>query len=368
METVLLVIIGLYFLEHLVFFLGMIRNYHTPKIELTDDKLPAVSVIVSARNEENNIGQCIESLVRIDYPKGKLEIILVNDRSTDKTGEIMLGYASKHAFLMYIEPEPAAGKLKGKTNAISQAIKKSKGEIIFTTDADCVVKPTWVKELVRNYDADTGVAASYSIIEPGSINSAVQSLDWIYLLTIASGSDGINLPLSCVGNNMSFRRKAYYEVGGYENIKFSVTEDFMLLKTIRDKTKWKTKFPVNSKILNYTLPCESFKELYRQKKRWGRGGLDIRFIGYIAGLLGWSAGAALLLGWLFVNPFTYLMIVLMKLLMDLLFVLPVVIRFKFYKVLLYQPFFEIYFALYAFLMPFILLFDRDVVWKEQSFR
>ena len=368
METALLVIIGLYFLEHLVFFLGMIRNYRTPKAELTADNLPAVSVIVSARNEEKNIGQCIESLVRIDYPREKLEIILVNDRSTDKTGEIMLGYGSKHPFILYFEPEPSSGKLKGKTNALSQAIIKSNGEIILTTDADCAVKPAWVREMVRNYDAGTGVAATYTIIEPENIYSAIQSFDWIYLLTIASGSDGINLPLSCVGNNMSFRRKAYDEVGGYENIKFSVTEDFMLLKTIRDKTKWKTKFPVNSKILNYTLPCESFKELYRQKKRWGRGGLDIRFIGYIVGLLGWSSGAAMLLGWLFVSPFTYLMIVLMKILIDLLFVLPVVIRFKVYKVLLYLPFFEIYFALYAFLMPFILLFDRDVVWKEQKFR
>lgn len=368
MELVLLAIIGMYFLEHFVFFFGMLTNYRFSKIALSDNQLPVVTVVVSARNEEKIIAKCIESLLRIDYPSEKLEILLVNDRSTDRTGAIMLEYASGQAAVKYFEPDPPAGRLKGKTNALSQAIKKSKGEIILTTDADCLVKPTWVREMVRNYDADTGVAASYSIIEPTSINSAVQSLDWIYLLTIASGSDGISLPLSCVGNNMSFRRKAYDEVGGYENIKFSVTEDFMLLKTIRDKTRWKTKFPVNYDILNYTLPCGNFVELYRQKKRWGRGGLDIRFIGYIVGLLGWSTGAAVLFGWLFVAPVNYLLVVLLKLLIDLLFVLPVVSRFKVYRVLLYLPFFEVYFALYAFLMPFILLLDRDVVWKEQKFR
>ena len=321
MDTVLLIIISLYFLEHLVYFFGMLRNYNSHKVDFSEPDSPSVSVIVAARNEEKNISSCMESLLKIDYPREKLEIIVINDRSTDTTGEIIKSYSQKHPEIIYLETEDSPDRLRGKTGALSQAISKSKGEIIFTTDADCEVKPAWVKEMVRYYDENTGVVNSYTIVKPESIYSGFQSYDWLYLLTIASGADGINNQLSCVGNNMSYRRKAYEEVGGYEKVKFSVTEDFMLLKTIRDNTKWKVKYPVDEKILNYTLPCGDFKELYRQKKRWGKGGLDIRFTGFLVGLIGWSAGTAMLGGWILGCLSGYLLYVVFKILIDMLFVL-----------------------------------------------
>lgn len=366
MDAILLVIISFYFLEHLIYFIGMLRNYNIPKVDFDEFNYPSVSVIVSARNEEKNMSLCIESLLKIEYPREKLEIILINDRSTDKTGEVIKSYSQKYPEIIYLETEKSSSRLKGKTGALYQAIKKSKGEIIFTTDADCEVKPTWVKEMVGYYDDRTGVVNSYTIVKPENIYSGFQSFDWLYLLTIASGADGINNQLSCVGNNMSYRRKAYEDVGGYEKVKFSVTEDFMLLKTIRDATKWKVKFPVDEKVLNYTLPCSDFKELYRQKKRWGRGGLDIRFTGFIVGLIGWSAGTAILGGWVLGCLTGYLIYVISKILIDILFVLPAAHKFKAYKVLLYVIPFEIYFAVYSFVLPFILLFDRTVVWKGQK--
>jgi cellulose synthase/poly-beta-1,6-N-acetylglucosamine synthase-like glycosyltransferase len=366
MEIILYIVTGLYFLEHLVYFLGMLRNYNSPKITFAENEYPFISVIVAARNEELNIGACIDSLLKLDYPREKLEIIIINDRSTDKTGDVVKSYASKNPALVYMETEASQSRLKGKTGALNQAIGRSKGEIIFTTDADIEVKTTWLKEMVRYYDGNTGVVNSYTIVEPKNIYYGVQSYDWFYLLTIASGADGINNQLSCVGNNMSYRRKAYEEVGGYEKVKFSVTEDFMLLKTIRDNTKWKVKFPVDEKIVNITLPCADLKELYRQKKRWGKGGLDIRITGFLVGLIGWSAGTLLLVGWVQGSISAYFMFVIAKILIDVLFVLPAALKFKKLKVLLYVIPFELYFAIYAFVLPFILLFDRTVVWKEQK--
>ncbi len=366
MERILYIVIALYFLEHLVYFLGMLRNFNSRKVTFNENEYPSISVIVAARNEENNIGTCIESLLKLDYPREKLEIIIINDRSTDKTGEVVKSYSVNNPELIYMETEESQSKLKGKTGALNQAIGRSKGEIIFTTDADIKVKPTWLKEMVRYYDDKTGVVNSYTIVDPKNLYHGFQSYDWLYLLTIASGADGINNQLSCVGNNMSYRRKAYEEVGGYEKVKFSVTEDFMLLKTIRDNTKWKVKFPVDEKILNITLPCGDFKELYRQKKRWGKGGLNIRITGFLVGLIGWSAGTLFLGGWLLGCISAYLCFAVSKIFIDILFVLPAAVKFKKYRVFLYVIPFEIYFAVYAFVLPFILLFDRTVVWKEQK--
>jgi cellulose synthase/poly-beta-1,6-N-acetylglucosamine synthase-like glycosyltransferase len=363
-EITLFIILAFYFLELFVFIIGLVKNMKRP--DGMRGELPFVSVIVSAKNEEENITRCMDSLVKLDYPKDKIELLMVNDNSSDGTKDIILSYAEKYPEIKYLETEDIPSKIRGKAKALSQAVKKSGGEFIFTTDADCEVKPSWVKEMLKYYDVDTGVVSSYSIIKPKNISWAVQSLDWIYLLTIASGSDGIGNPLSCVGNNMSYRKKAYEEVGGYEKIKYSVTEDFMLLKTIRTATKWKTKFPLNADTVNYTLPGMSFMELYRQKKRWGRGGLDIVLPGYLVGLIGWCISASLLLGWLFVPVNAYLIILISKIILDIIFILPAVLRFRSFKTLLYLPLFEIYFSLYAFALPFILLFDRDVIWKEQK--
>ena len=96
MDTILLIIIALYLLEHLIYFFGMLRNYNSQKVDYDESNYPSVSVIVSARNEEKNISSCIESLLKLDYPREKLEIIIINDRSTDKTGEVIKAYSQKN--------------------------------------------------------------------------------------------------------------------------------------------------------------------------------------------------------------------------------------------------------------------------------
>jgi cellulose synthase/poly-beta-1,6-N-acetylglucosamine synthase-like glycosyltransferase len=363
MEIIFISAFIIYFAEHFIYLIGLQKNLRPPLKSISE--FPSVSVIAAAKNEELCIARCIESLLKLDYPHEKLEIIVVNDRSSDRTGEIMKSFAEKNPIIKYIEIKEASGRLKGKTNALSVSVKEAKGEIIFTTDADIEVKPSWINEIIKYYDENTGLVNSYSIIHPDGISNGIQAFDWIYLLTIASGSDGFSKPISCVGNNMSYRKTAYEEVGGYENIKFSITEDFMLLQTIRKKTKWKTKFPVNIKCVNYTLPCRTFRELYNQKKRWAKGGLDAPFTGLLAGAVAWLGGAVTLFGWL-AGIEIYLMLLAGKIVTDLFFTLPVIIKFKEYKTLLYMPLFEIYFAVYVFLMPFILLFDSKVIWKEQK--
>ncbi len=367
MTTIIFAIAALYLLEHILFCIGLLRNLKlAPCAADSIKEFPSVALIVAAKNEENNIAQCIESLIKLQYPEDKLEVLVINDNSSDKTGEIIRSYTDKNPQVKYFEPVGNLANLRGKTNALAQAIKKSKGELIFTTDADCIVKPSWLLEMVKYYDDETGIVCGYSVSEPKNLFWGIQSFDWLYLLTLSSGSAGLNNQLSCVGNNMSYRRAAYDEVGGYENMKFSVTEDFMLLQTIKRKTKWKTKFPVNTNTLNDTLPCLTFGELYRQKKRWGRGGLDINWFGYLVGLIGWCTAGVTLFGWLFVGLKLYLIFVFGKLIIDLLFTFPVANRFKSYSLLLYLIPFEIYFALYAFFLPFILVFDRSVIWKNQK--
>ncbi len=370
MAIILYIIIGLFLIEHIFLFIGLIKNMKNPArvsaLPLADAELPFVTIIVAGKDEEINIQSCIQSLINLDYPKDKHEIILVNDRSTDNTGKIMQKYSAPvNSQVIYFEIEDKPAKLKGKTNALNQAIDSAKGDFIFTTDADCEVKPEWIREILKYYDDDTGVIGSYSIMKPTGFNSGFQSLDWIYLLSIASGSDGLNKQTSCVGNNMSYRKAAYNEVGGYENIKFSVTEDFMLMQTIKAKTKWRTKFPLNNNCLNWTLPCANFMELYRQKKRWTKGGLDARSAAAVAGVLAWLSSVPMVLGWL-AGIKLYVIYLVLKLVVDFLFTFPAAKEFKVLKVYKYIIPFEIWYVFYVFIAPFVVLFDRKVVWKNQK--
>jgi len=363
MEIVIYLILGIYILIHFAMFIGLLVNSKKPSKSAYE---PSVSIIICAKDEESCIEDCIKSLLSLDYPKEKLEVVLVNDRSRDRTKEIMLDYAAKYPSLKYMEPAESTGKLKGKANALMQALKTASGEIIFTTDADIEVNPKWVREIIKYYNETTGIVSGYSVIDPAGLTSGLQSLDWIYLLSVASGGDGIGIPISCVGNNMSYRMKAYNDVGGYEKIKFSVTEDFMLLQQIYKKTSYKTKFPINDDTKNVTLPCSTLKQLIRQKKRWAAGGIGELNFGMLVGLFSWLTGAVILSGWAFLDIRIWLCFIITKLVCDFIFLFPAIREFKMYKGYLYIILFEFYFAVYVILTSVLLAFDRKVVWKDQK--
>ncbi|MFI5211278.1 MAG: glycosyltransferase [Ignavibacteria bacterium] len=364
MEIIVYTILGLYAVMHLIMLAGLLNNKRRPP---GGDYEPTVSIIICAKDEESCMDDCIRSLLQLNYPKEKLEIILVNDRSVDRTKEIMLSYLVANPQLIYLEAVESTGKLKGKANALEQALRTASNDIIFTTDADIEVNRNWVQEIIKYYDKETGVVAGYSVIEPRGIFGGLQSVDWLYLLSVASGGDGVGIPISCVGNNMSYRRSAYDEAGGYANIKFSVTEDFMLLQKIHKETSYKkTKFPVNDDTKNITLPCMTLKQLLRQKKRWAAGGIGELNFGMLVGAFSWLTGMVILSGWLFLDIQTYLIFILSKLAIDSVFLFPAAKEFKMLKIYLYIVFFELYFALYVFITSIMLGIDRKVIWKDQK--
>ena len=112
-------------------------------------------------------------------------------------------------------------------------LKLSKGEIILTTDADCVVSPKWAKTIASYYQKDVVMVCGYTNQKAENLFEGVQDIDFIYLLTVGGGAINFGKPLSAIGNNMSYRKSAYLEAGGYEKIAFSVTEDFQLLMAIK---------------------------------------------------------------------------------------------------------------------------------------
>jgi glycosyltransferase involved in cell wall biosynthesis len=180
-----------------------------------------VSVVVPVYNAQETIGECIESLLKIDYQKELLEIIFVDDGSTDGTREIIERYDG----IKLIRQEhggPAAARNLG--------IKESTGEVVVFTDSDCIVETDWVKMLLQDLEDHDGVGGS---LVPASMDTLAERFeqnrrDRLYGLQKRIVE---TLP-SC---NLAFKRKVLDEIGGFdEDFKRASAEDYELCKRIAD--------------------------------------------------------------------------------------------------------------------------------------
>lgn len=364
MLTIIVISIAfIYFILHFIFLLGFLQSSKIP--QRNDNYKPSVTLIVAARNEECNIAECIHSLKNISY--SNIEFILVNDQSTDRTRDIIIEEISGLPKFKLIDTINDETVLKGKIKAINQAIKLSNGEIIIMTDADCTVQKTWVDETVKYYHDNISMVCGFTLIKAdNSLFAKLQSLDWLYLLSLASSSSGIGYIMSCIGNNLTYKKECYNNIGGYESIKFSVTEDLALLREMDKMEKYKVIYPINPRNLVLTNPCYTIKELYRQKKRWFRGGAGINVLGLLTGIILYTMSIVLLTGFLYIPFITYLIIILIKSISELLIVIPTYKKLEIKGLIRYFPLFQIYFALYGISLPFTFFTGNRIIWKDRK--
>lgn len=361
-EIIFLSALSLYFINLIVFTIGASKKF--PKLGY--DQLPSATIIVAARNEEENILSCMESLDKLEYPENKLEIILVNDHSTDSTEKIIQEFIhDKPKFKLYV-PEKILGNLKGKANALANALKIAKGEIILTTDADCIVNPKWAITMASYYQNDVAFVGGFTTQEDKNAFEGMQAIDFIFLLTVASGALNLGKPLAAIGNNMSYRKSVYDEIGGYENLPFSITEDFRLLRSIHELKKYKCIYPVDHDALVSSKACPDIKSLYWQKKRWGVGGMESDFIGYLIMVWGYISKGMILLTPLFFT-LNALYLIFFKIMIDFFFVKPIFNKLKLRMKLTHFLWFEVYYTIYVLALPFIVLPNRKIKWKGRTF-
>lgn len=361
-EIIFAIAVAGYLIQSIIFYTGTKKKF--PQIK--EEDFPNATIIVAARNEEKNIIRCLESLNNLEFPENKLEIIIVDDNSTDSTGLLIDKYIAAKPLFKKINTKKEIGRLKGKTNALANAIEIAKGEIILTTDADCAVFPLWAKTIVSYYTENVAVVNGFTSQVSENSFGGMQSLDFIYLQTVASGTINYKFPLSCIGNNMSFRKSAYYEVGGYENLPFSVTEDFNLLIAIHKLNKYKIIYPLDKNAHVESIPCKSFKELYRQKKRWGVGGLKVPAGGYLVFGNGVLTHLCIVLLPFYFST-TGLILTSIKIITDYYLLLNINKRLGITDKIKYFISFQIYYIIYVLVLPVVLFISRKVIWKERKY-
>ncbi len=361
-EPVLVIVTLLYLAQIGILLYGL---GHT-KDRLEADDTAFVSVIVAARNEEQYLPECLASLAAQTYPAERYEVIIANDASTDGTASVCERFANTHAnFRVFSTVEDP--NLRCKPNALAQAIERSKGEIVLITDADCRVPRTWIEFSAKRFSPDVGLVGGMTLQEAGTRFQGIQSLDWAFILGIASSAAALGNPLGSIGNNLSFRKKAYDDVGGYRNIEFSVTEDYTLVQAIIRRAKWNYLYPIDERVLVESKPCPTLSTLIQQKHRWGKGGLDMKLWGFLIMVIGFGMHAALLCNFLWYSLSFTAFVLLVKMTADYVFVHNVLARVKKTDQLRYFYWFELYYFIYVLLLPFLVFFGGKVHWKGRKY-
>jgi 1,2-diacylglycerol 3-beta-glucosyltransferase len=363
MDVLLLIFSTLYALGMLVFALVAMRTRYPTR----PNARPPVAVIVAARNEERNIGRCLDSLVALEYPSSALDIVIVDDGSTDRTAEIVRSYVIRYPHVRLILAGPPSGHLRGKTNAVAQAFDVARGEIVLLTDADCAVPPRWVEETVKYYvDEGVGLVPGFTEISGETPFHAMQTMDWFSLFSVAAATTRMGIPLTAVGTNFSIRRSAYDAVGGYRAIPFSITEDYALFHAVVSTKKYRACFPIDSGALVVSEPCRTWRELYRQRKRWFAGGSGMDMTVLACFLPAWAMHglipAALVLGYVPAG----LGAIAVKFAADFIMAIPSLLAFRRGELLWVFPLYFIYFYLYVLIFPPISFLSPRVRWKDRS--
>ena len=225
----------------------------------------SVSVIIAARNEEKYIRSCIESVLHNNYPSQLLEVIVVNDHSDDRTGEIARSIADDR--LTVIDQDQGRS---GKKQALDKAIRSSKGVIILTTDADCTVGHKWIKTVAYTYSVTDQVAAGGPVVfeEGENLVEHYQVLDMSGMMAVTANGISKQKYYLANGANLSFLKSTFIELKGYAgNEELASGDDMFLIQKIADHD-FQIGYIKSKDAVVTTASEKTISNLLVQRKRW----------------------------------------------------------------------------------------------------
>ena len=265
----------LIFLSYAVLILGITIGWWKLKSFKTNELKPGVkvSVIVAMRNENENVESLINSLVAQDYPSEFLEIILVDDHSTDSTAllvEELIARKNNSVNLKLISLHDE--KTSGKKAAIHQGIQASTGELILITDADCAAGYHWISTVCEFYKLHHPkmILGPVSLSDGGSFFGKLQAIEFMSLIASAAGSCNAGFPILANGANIAFTRQAYESCGGFSgNLQYPSGDDMFLMMSVKKKFGAKSiRFLRSDDAIVNTAAIQQLKPFIRQRMRW----------------------------------------------------------------------------------------------------
>ena len=242
----------------------------TPGRRQVNRDLPFVSVLVAARDEQRNIKSCLHALLAQKYPAHLLEIIVIDDNSTDATAHIVREYASKHKSILLLQNSRAHGWKSSKKEALHTGLERARGSIVLLTDADCRPTENWIASIVSYYTKDVGLVAGFSPQQSDGSDlwNAFLLTDSLAAALVTATSIGLGRAATCAGRNLSYKKEAMQAIGGYEALPDTLSgdDDFVLQRMARSE-KWRLAFAFCAEAHVPARGPQTFSDLLKQKQR-----------------------------------------------------------------------------------------------------
>lgn len=366
----------LYFSMVMYFFIGWLR---LKKASGTDQPIanpPFVTIIVPTRNESENIQACLESIFKQNYPKQRFEVIVIDDYSTDPT--IRLAREIKEDNLTVLNLQQYLGNpgeyVPNKKKAIALGVKNANGELIITTDGDCVRGENWLSTMVNYYlQNDYKLLTGPVMMKPATWPLQIfQQLDVMNLLGITGATIRNGAPVMCNGANLLYAKETFQEIEGYKgNNDIPTGDDIFLMQKIEAKYPNGVGFVKSYEACVFPKPEKGIGKFFSQRIRW---------ISKSTGFSDWKVSATLYFAYLFhvlvivtiaftfpLSEFSWLSLAVVggtKLFADFLFNIPVTIFFRKWYMLLLLPVMEVFHVLYVLLVGPLSLLGR-YRWKDR---
>ena len=232
-----------------------------------------ISVIIPARNEEENIGACIDAILAQKYHHQLFEIIVVDDHSNDGTAHIVKSYNDSRVRCLPLAEFFGPGqKINSyKKAALAAGISKSGGELIVTTDADCVAPNAWLRHIACIYEQQDPSL----IIAPVIYNSTsgllpiFQLIDFMGMQGVTAAAHSLKLGNMSNGANLAFSRAVFERVKGYEGIdELASGDDYLLMMKIAKLPGAIITYLKSRHAIVSTSPQPGWGSFLQQRIRW----------------------------------------------------------------------------------------------------
>ncbi len=329
---------------------------------------PAISVIIPARNEAAHIGNCLRSILANNYPAHLLDVIVIDDFSTDATAAIATGLLQQgQGRVLRLEHYFSAGERLNsyKKKALEIAVTAAKGTWIITTDADCMVPGNWLDTMAAAMcDEDVKfIAAPVSFSPPLARKNLLyyfQSIDFMTMQGITAASARLHLGNMCNGANLAFQKEAFQQVGGYQGIDHIASgDDMMLMHKIQQQYPQGIHYLKSREAIVQTPAQPSWSSFLNQRIRWSSKAdhYDDKKLTVILAFVYFFNLSFIVLGiagcwhsryWLWL-----LALLLAKIIAELLFLVPVAAFYRKTRELLLFPFLQPLHIVYIMLAGFL---------------
>lgn len=245
-----------------------------PPAKSNSSHYPMVSILVPARNEASNIANCLRQLREQDYPADRIEVIVIDDHSTDGTADLVRGFPMPNLQLLSLSdalPEGIPANAY-KKQALELGVHQAQGDFILTTDADCLPPPNWARSMVAQMEGNDWQAVAGTVLCPpeGGALQRFQALDFAGMMLMTAA--GLRSGRFTLGNGASlgYRKAAFLAVEGYAgNYAHASGDDVFLLRKLAKRYPGQIGSLKQASAAVRTAPKPDWRSLMQQRLRWG---------------------------------------------------------------------------------------------------